>query len=404
MSQRTTLEHPRFGFSPILLINESVNDGALTGTSTIRAAGLRTVGVQGTLTLLVGVGTVKLIIEGSNDNANWFGISESPASDLFDTGGQVKLLNSNGNGLVDLEHWHWIRVRASIESGAPTFSLTIVVAGIARDSESFRFAETFSRAGAVPTSQTGTEWARPAGTMLSNYQVTASGVVTGGAGSFEVELQGTFDGGITWNTLGTISVGGNGSQILQVDSERFFSFGAYANFRTRVVDGGGPAGGATAFTIDVAPTLDSADWTSDETEDTGGGGSMDPSEVFIQAVFGAPSAEVGNVITVLVQLLKADGSPLQESRKIGAIVYDAFDAGDLDLAANATFSAIAGGFAFAGIATNRLIFVTDVDGTATLSITDVAVETVYVTAVNPAANQAQAQLLVEAAQAVLVFA
>lgn len=394
--------HPRFGFTEKRIINEALTDTSLTGTTVERTAGLREVVALGVFSLTAGAGSVGLRLEASNDGVNWFTLSQTSPTELFTADGQVQILNAAGSGQVDLQHFNYVRARASVVAGAPTFSLQVIVTGIARDCEKFTRSATWGpRAGATPTEQIAALFRRPAGTLLTNVQVNASGVVLGTLTSFDVVLQGTPDGGATWVDIGVAPVTADGSQLMAVDTETFFSLGSYANLRYLVRDNGA-ANGATAFeSIEVLGTLDSCDWVIDG--DGQSGSPFDPSEVFISVGFGLPGAEAADKIPISLQVFDADGAPLAESRKIELLVYDTSNAGDLDLAFNATFDAVTAGTAVSGIGTNRLAVLTDGSGAATVEILDAAAETVYLTAVNNRGPLAVPQLLVQAAEAALVF-
>ena len=392
--------HPRHGFSPLTPFDGSLTNATLVTAAIPRVAGLRYVVVPGIFTLVAGAGSVQLFLEGSNDAVNWVVCAQSGPTELFTTNGQEEILNSEGSGQADLEHFAYLRVRAAIVAGAPTFSLRVIVSGISRDSEKFLKTDTYVRSGATPTVQNGLTNVRPAGTRMVNAQLVASGVVLGGATSFDVVLQGSPDGGTTWFDIASASVTANGSQLLLADGERFVSLGSYSRFRTIVQDVG-VAGALAAFSISVYTSLDSVDWIADS---EGSGGSFDSNEVFIEAVFGPPSAEVADVITIGLQLYDAEGAVLLESRKVEFILYDTSDAGDLDLASTAVFNVLTSGTVIAGLATNRLVLTTTAGGQASVDVLDAAVETTYLTAVNPRANLGTPQYIAQASQATLVFA
>ena len=260
--------HPRFGFTPRTLFDASLTNASLVSASLSRVEGLQFAVVPGIFTLSAGTGEVKLRLEGSNDGTNWFVCAESGPTELFDTNAQEEILNQLGSGQVDLEHFDRVRVRASIESGTPTFSLRVIVSGIARDSEKFLRSPSFTRLGLTPVLQNGTAFIRPAGTRLVNCEVVAAGVVLNGVTQFDVLLEGSPQGTTDWFTIGTASVTGNGAQLMSVDGERFFSLGSYSRFRVSIQDTGGAAGAATAFSIGVFISLDSADWTADDESNT----------------------------------------------------------------------------------------------------------------------------------------
>jgi hypothetical protein len=398
--------HPKFGFSQQQMINTALTGAAPTGSAVQRPAGVRSVVAVGIFTLSAGTGEVSLILEGSNDGTNWFVVSQTALTEYFTTNGQTQVLNDAGDGLVDLEHLRYVRVRTVTVSGTPTYSLQVIVTGIARDCEGFvRQASFGPRLGATPTSQSSTSFTRPQGTLLTNVQVNASGVVLGTLTSFEAVLQGSPDGGTTWLDIGVATITGNGSQLMpSLDNETFFSLGAYYMLRFLVRDVG-VANGVTAFTsIALVCTLEDCDWVIDDGAGGGGSSPFDPSNIFVSVAFGSPGAEAANTIDISGQIFDADGAPLAESRKIELLVYDTSQAGDLDLALNATFSAVGTGTAIAGVATNRVVLTTNASGQFTVSVLDVAVESVYVTAVTPSGPQTTPQIIAQSAEATLTFA
>jgi len=396
--------HPKFGFTEKQLVNEALIDSALTGTNVSRTGGLSSVIVMGTLSLTAGTGSVNLLLEGSNDGVNWFTLGQTAPTEYFTTDAQVQILNASGTGLVEVEHFDRLRARAVIISGTPTFSLAVIVTGIARDCEkSLRTVSFGPRLGLTPTVQNAASFVRPQGTLLSNCQVNASGIVLGTLTSFQGVLQGTPDSGTTWVDISTVTITADGSQLMaDGDGETFFSMDAFFGLRFQVRDVGVPSV-VTAFEgITLIMTMDNCDWIIDG-DGTGGGG-LDPNNVFISAVFGAPGPEVADVIRISVQLFDSAGAPLTSSRKIEFILYDTTQAGDLDLAGVAIFTAVPLGTAIDGLTTNRLVLTTDAAGLAAVEVTDTAAETTFLTTVNPRGPQTTAQLIVEASEASLTFA
>jgi hypothetical protein len=366
-AQNTYLEHPRYGFVEQQSFNGALSVASPVGAAVLRPMGLRHVIVLGISTSWTGVGNISLLIEGSLDGVNWFTIAQTAPTEYFTGAGQSRVLNDSGSGLVDIEHYTHFRVRLAGAPDPASANIQVIVTGIARDSERFLFTSpTYTRAGATPTFQNGTQFNRPAGTQLANCQVVWSGVNLGTLVSVDALLQGSPDSGTTWLDIGRVSITtAAGSAMMAVDTETFFGLGAFATLRFRVEDNGA-ADPTTAFTITGYLSLDSMDWTDDI--DSSGSGSFDPGEVFISADFGPPGAEVADTIQIALQLFDADGAPLAEVRKIECIVYDTSQAGDLDLALVATFSAVAGGAAIDGIGTNRVVLTTDATGAATLSV------------------------------------
>lgn len=396
------LLHPRFEFSEQRLVNTVLANASLVGSPVVRVAGTRFAVALGVFTLLGGAGSVRMIVEGTLDGVNWFVLASTTDSTDFDATSQA-VLNANSSGQIDLQRVQQIRTRASITAGAPVFTLQTIVTAIARDGEAFDIDDTaFSRAGALPVAQVGSMFPRPAGTVLANAQVTSSGVNLDGAGAFEVALQGTPDGGTTWQTIASASVTADGSVLLEANGEQMFSLSSYANLRFAVADSGPPAGANASFDMVTYLGLDSSDWLSDGED--GSGSPFDPSQVFVAVLFSAPSAEVLDTRAIGMQLVDVNGNPILEERLVELIVYDTSLAGNLDLALNATFSAVAVGSAVSGVGTNRLVVQTNASGQALFAVTDPAVETTFLTAINPDGPAAIPQFIAQAAEVSLAYA
>lgn len=413
----TSNQHPRFGFNAVQLYPGGValTQASLTAAGVARTAGLGEVCVIGTFTLTAGTGEVNMILEGTNDGANWVTLGQLDLTDLLTTNGQVGILNPDNGQQVDVEHWAMLRVRAVIVSGSPTFSLLVEVGGIHRDSEKFllRPQASFSDTTVTPITRAvaGTNAApahtRPRGTKFTNIQGLASGVNLDGGTSFDATLQGSPDydpsnpAVATWVDIASFSVTGNGSFVITDGSgSDFIDLACYPYFRIAVVDVGGPGGNA-AYTINYWLSLDSMDWLV--TGDASGSSVVGLDLGLLEVVFGAPGAEVGDAIAISFAVVDALGQPLPGSRRVEFILYDTTNAGYLDLATNATFLAPTAGTALSALGTNRLIVDTAADGTGTLNISDVQVETVYLTGIQPGAPLPERQVIWQAAEATLVF-
>lgn len=412
-AQNPQVSNPRYGFTPKQLLSQQLTDGAPVGVSVPRSPGLRSTVVYVEAASVVGPGSeINIIVEGSNDGASWVTVGQLTPTTYITPVNLFEVLNQDtNNSVVDLQHWSFIRVRAAIVSGAPTFDLTVVVSGIARDCESFVRGDsadlTFAnRSGALPpfAAVASPSFRRPAGTQLANCQVVATGVVLGTLSGFFVALQASPDNGASWVQLTDLAqITADGTITLTVDGDSFFSLGAYSLFRFQVTDNG-TSDAATAYDqIQFLLSLDSCDWVMDSGS---GGGSSALGSTFYTVGFGAPGAEVGDTISIAGQIYDSSGVPLTGVRKIELIVYDTSEAGDLDLANNAQFTAVNTGTAIAGTGTNRIVLDTDANGVFDVDILDAVAETVFLTAVNargpvPIAN---AQVLVAAEEASLTFA
>jgi hypothetical protein len=399
-------QHPRFGFTSQLLIDQVLTDSSLVGASKVRLAGLFEVSVVAVCTAFVGVAQVNLIVEGSNDNANWFLVAQLTAATYFTTTGQ-KVLNPTAEQIVSLERFQYVRVRSAIVAGAPTFSMQVFVAGIQGDSESFVDTKSFTRTAGTVTQVTPN--IRPAGVSFVNVQIDTAGLNLGGAASIQVALQGSpnYETGMVpanqvWQDLVTTSVTANGAAMMSISGDRLIDLAGYDWFRIELRDVGGVS---VAYAIDTYVSMDSGDWIFATLNIPSGGGSIPGLDTGLLSVqFSAPGVEAANTIIVPFQVLDSNGNPVTASVRVEFIVYDTANAGDLDLAATATFSAVGGGAsAISGIATNRVAVDTSATGIGTLSILDAAVETVYLTGVQPNTPIAR-QIVWEAGQATLVYA
>jgi len=409
-SQNPQVQSPRFGFSPKQLITTSLTDAALTGLSVPRAPGLQFVVAMGTITLTGGAGEVSLLVEGSNNGSDWITVGETSPSEYFTSNGQVQILNVSTGSLTDLEHWAFVRVRAVVISGAPIFSLDVIVSGIARDCESYLRGDApedqfVSRLGTVPTVSSTEKIRRPAGTVLANCQVSASGIVLGGLTSFVCAVQGSPDGGSTWVDIGLVEITADGTEVMTVGGESLFSLGAYYDFRFQVSDNGAATGTTSYGNITFFLSLDSCDWVIDGDPGSGGGGSSDLGDAFITVDFGAPGIQFLSTISISLQVFDAQGVPLASSRKIEIIAYDVPQGGDLDLSLNATIEAVSTGTAISGLSTNRTVLTTDASGVAVLDIQCFETQDVYITAVNPSGPNALIlpQVIIAAAELDLFF-
>ena len=161
MQSRLLEQIPRFGWSRKTLIDDfDIGDGGADPTETPRVerpAGMFQAAVQ----LFIagggsaGTGTIGAILEGSNSGdetnaAEWFQIGSLNISNAFiaAAGTDEQRLMGNtvssqtfivgGSGNVNLGRYRFLRVRQEILTGAPTFTMTVRVTGIAGDGEAFR--------------------------------------------------------------------------------------------------------------------------------------------------------------------------------------------------------------------------------------------------------------------------
>jgi hypothetical protein len=395
-----TNQHPRFGFNEVRPWTGTLSDTALAGASFARTSGLFQLCVVADFELIGGSGEVGLVLEGSNDGTNWVALDGLSATDYFSASGQK-------NFDADCERWTYLRVRSAIISGTPVFSMDVWTVGIQGDSEKFLRTFNFVRSA---VSEEGEVKVRPRGTKLVNVQAEASNVSLGGATSFDLVLQGSpnFESddpaSAVWVELGRITFTGDGSQVMVDDLTRLIDLECFNWFRFITEDVGGVG---TSYTIDAQLSMDSGDWVLVSTS-ASGGDVPSLEEALLEVVFGTPGAEgatTPDTIELPFNIVDGNGDPVAGVKTIEFLVYDTSLAGDLDLAANATFSAVgSGATAVDGISTNRVLVTTDSSGQGDLSILDASAETVYVTGVQPRAPLPVQQLVWKAAESALTFA
>jgi hypothetical protein len=394
-------QHPRFGFNEVRPWAGELSDTALAGDSFPRTSGLFDLCLVVDFELTAGSGEVNVGLEGSNDGVNWVGLGSFPATEYFTASGQNSLD-------VDCERWTYLRVRAVVVSGAPTFTMDVWTVGIQGDSEKFLRTTDVSRDG--NTENAGTVNIRPRGTKFVNVQVISTGVVLDGVTSYDVVLQGSPNyeqddpGSAVWVDLNSVSVTGDGQEIMVDGLSKLIDLQCYNWFRFLVRDNGA-AGASSDYTMEILLSMDSGDWVLVTTGAADEGGGSDITPALLEVLFGTPGAEAADTIQVPFTVVDGEGNPVTTAKRVEFLVYDTTQAGELDLAANATFSAVGGGAsAVAGLTTNRVLVITDASGIGTLDVLDAAAETVYVTGTQPSAPLPTQQLVWKAAEAALTFA
>jgi hypothetical protein len=395
----TDNQHPRFGFHPITPFTDALTDLSLTGTSHIRPAGLFEGVVLGVFVLTAGPTEVNLILEGSNVAGNWVAISSLAPGNRFTASSQKTM---GVDDVVEYERWNFLRVRAVVVSGAPTFTLATQIGGVAGDGEKFLKNEAIVRTGAAMNGRT---WIRPAGTRYFNFHFRVQNF---NGTSYTIAVQGSPDAGTTWETIASANFLGDGYAVLSDSSgSDLLDLGQFGHFRVRVVD---LVPGATpAYTVNYYMSLDSQDWLY--VTGTGGGAGVPAglAQGLVNVVMGTPGARAGGgpwTVTTTLQVMDADGNPATRAVTLEAVLYDVTRSGVNDAAALAQF---AGGCVTVGtlrstVPSNTITFDTDATGAATLVATDAVAEAaVYLTCFTPRAPQATKTVVWQATQATLNF-
>ena len=400
-NHRGPLTADGYNFSEFRFTTDTVTSAALNGTTQARPAGLFVASVVGSLTVTAGSGTIRLILEGTNDGTTWFVISQSTVAQAFSLTGEVRSLNEDDQSLVNVQRFRSLRVRATVltTTAAPfTWSLSVEWSGMMLAGSSIlQTSPSLAFAGASPTNDA--VFGRQAGAIFASLQATvAAGFVQNGATVF-ANLQGSLDGGTVWVTIAqSIAITAAGSQQVFQDGFPLINLGGFNFLRFQISFVGGPPTGSVIFNL----CYDSADARAGIYAVSADAGEL-PSTTFAIVQADAPTAEAANTRTVTVRLEQADGSPLAAIRRMRAILYVGAGAGLSGLSPNATFSAIALGTAQSAFGTNTLSFSTDATGVATLSILDAAVETVQLSVLDEGPKTGNPFLIVQTIEVALGY-
>jgi hypothetical protein len=283
---------PRFGWDQRTLYASAdslITDADLDLDPVERLPGLFEVAVSAVMTNQGGAGTVDLILEGSNTGnpanpAEWFPISSLGDDQLFDVSFVVptpRILGltplQGGNGQLGVGRFNFLRVRAEIVSGAPTFDLNVNMTGIAGDGQKINKGLTARSESGAPNEIVTDSIRRPAGTrwltptailrsvVLDPLAATGFDVSVEAALSEEDALAGNFTGFATGSSNPLVAVGDatlmdSGISVPAID------MGPYNFFRLRVRnDTGTPPTDLSSYTIEGNFLFDDNDWQDGET-------------------------------------------------------------------------------------------------------------------------------------------
>ncbi len=361
-------------FDLVTLTEASLNGAA----QTTGLGGLFEVEVTGVLTINAGTGSVQLVFEGSNDGTTWQTISALSHENLLTAGALSQRF------ATPVERWQQYRVRAvEVNPAGFDWDCAVRVVGLRRSGQRVLIgstpgtAETLARSAATSNSN-----AIPRGenNRYSSIQVVTAAFA--GAGSTNLVLQGSPDGGTTWFDISdALNISANGTQTLLQDGARLIDLGQWQFLRFQAVDAGG---GTTAYTLTIRVSADDSDWPGAESPGATGAESIAPVlyNGLVQVVQDAATAEAANRRSVTLRLQTLDGIELQQLRRLKLVLSDTQHAGDDDLSAIAFFAAVGvgGGTAITGLNRNVIVMQTETDGTCTLAIEDSGTETIYLSA------------------------
>lgn len=357
-----------------VLTDEFPNGTVANGGRAPRSPGLYYGCVITNVTIIAGGALVRTILEGSNDGTTWFILAQTETSAVILAINTPSALNESLGSIVEFARFRHIRVRCTDVAAVPgTFTATVLVTGVGYGGNLLTAnSATLTRTGATVN---GAAFGRPQGVAVAT--VVAVLADFGVAAAYTVNLQGSPDGGTTWITIASSRFTGNATQLVGMDGSDFLVFlGGFETFRYQVVE----TGGAGTFTVNGFLVWDSADMRTghDGIYDSLSDGE-ESNEMFIRVDTPVLTAEALNVRTCQFALLQNNGSPLAQTRRVKISVYDTIGSGDTDLASNATITAIGTGTAIGPLGGNQFVARTADTGIIVVSITDLAVETVFAT-------------------------
>jgi len=322
--------------------------------------------------------TVVYTLQGSHDNSNWHSVDTVTvtATGAYSLGGQ---------GVV-VPRYGYFRVQALSAGGAGTSTADVVANGIYQGT-GFRVAsETITVDNA---NVNGATMPRVSGSLLGTVQV----VPTRTDGTATLILQGSPDG-TNWIALATETGVTTGPVVFTENGDANVAWGGLTQFRVRVV--------TSDFTGSFAVY-----WGQDENDAGRADSVVDPNGInpkaFMKVAITA-AAEAGNARDITFTFTNFDGSPVTQVVNFMAVVSNTTLSGQIDLATNATWGAASVGALRAGSGSNRMIGSTNALGVFTISLADLATETVYVSVVPGGAPNTIACVIAEYPELSVAFA
>jgi hypothetical protein len=429
MQSRVHDHIPRFGWTPVELIDETLTDVEWYTEVIQRTDGL----LRATLSARVpanstgGTGFFSVALWGSNTGGStltdWQLLATLNGSDLFDVTvltEQVRILGAEvaqpgaipveggtylrGAGQISLGRHKYLRVSAVDVSGNPTYEMEVRLTGIAGDGETIEkeFTLTKPSAGAYPVSD---PVKRSAGTRYLTCEVMVSAIVLDPDPSLgaQATLQGAVSAAAVvageWYPINApfIPDTGTNGPLNTVDDAIFFKqgqtrvldMGPFEYFRVLTSNAENPAnlpnssGPLTSWTLDVIFTFDDNDWLDGDIDIARLSEQLE--ETFIKVVFSEPGAQVVNDIDIALEVVDINDQPMGR-RRIGLVLNDDANAGLLAPSAVATFTAISpAGASFiypvAGGAA-AVIIETDFNGIAVVTVNSAAAVDAFIEAFN----------------------
>lgn len=348
MQSRLTEQIPRYGWSPMTLFdNVSVSDVDLDTDPVRRPAGLTRVSVRIRTFIgdVGGAGEFTFILEGSNsgDGSNpddWYELSRLDRTDVFEAPqvatSVIKIMgasdpgietppalfiNLQGTGDVDVGRYQYLRLRAEVVSGAPTFIATVKVVGTAGDAE--RFARQISSVSVSgdPNEIVSDYIERPAGTRWLSASTLLNDVILDPpvASGFYTVIEAAIDESdaqsgfflpfLPQADAGVALTAAGDSVSYQFQGVPSVDMGAYNFFRVRVYNfPASPPTDLSSYRMTTTLSFDDNDWLQGDIGFTEL--SAEARETFLSVRWGEPEAQVGNTRDITGVFLDAAGGPL----------------------------------------------------------------------------------------------
>lgn len=332
MTSRFLKNVPQYGWDARTLYDAVVvTDMDLVADGVARLPGLFEVAVRVVMDNVGGAGTVNVILEGSNtgDDANpneWFFIASLNDSDLFDVGGvfpSARILGlsplQGGSGNVNIGRFNYLRLRAEIVSGAPTFEIAMTMSGIAGDGQKLTKDITVISLSGDPNEQESAYIRRPEGTRwLTVTALLQQVILDPGPDGFNVNVQYALDEeaaiagkfGTFSQSFVDLAAVGDATLIETGVGLPALDMGPYNYFRLQIRNANGALPtDLSSYTILGTFAFDTVDWQSGEIGVTQLATQIQRQS--LQVVFDPDvyTDLAANPITVTGQFLDANGLP-----------------------------------------------------------------------------------------------
>lgn len=359
MQPKMLVQIPRYGWELVTLYDAvQLTDLDLEGEAVRRPPGLSRASVIATVDLadVGGAGEYEVILEGSNTGGaaagEWYALAQLGAGTYFIApqvaAQEVRILGGTppqvdtpaglgitifGNGDVSVGRYQYLRVRARVIMGTPTFTISVDMNGTAGDAERFARVLTATSASGESNEVITGYIQRPPGTRWMTATSIASAIIVSPAladGFWSViegaideadALAGNFVALYPASSADAVFVAVGDSTSYQINNVPANDMGAYNFFRVHIYNFPAvPPDNLSSYTIETTLAFDDNDWLQGDI------GFADLAsqvrEVFVSAIFGDPEAQgtggAGPNQRILSgQLVDGNGNPISASAFLG---------------------------------------------------------------------------------------